>query len=154
MKWYQYMFMQQPTNMKFNLVVEKRLSLISLSVIAAMLLITGCATNDNSSLTEPTLTNRPPLEASPDNHQTPTHELDRVKKLASTSLSSQLEIREISLTPIGIELIDWPDASLGCPKPGYLYAQVITPGYRITFDLNGVIHKIHSTLDGTHMVNC
>ncbi len=154
MKWYQYMFMQQTTNVKFNLVVEKGLALIFLSVIASMLLVTGCATNDNSLVPEPTLTTRPPLGASPNSHQTPTRESDRVKKLASTSLASQLEISEISLTPIGIELVDWPDASLGCPKPGYLYAQVITPGYRITFDLNGVIYKIHSTLDGTHMVNC
>lgn len=25
----------------------------------------------------------------------------------------------------------WPDASLGCPQPGQLYSQVVTPGYLI-----------------------
>lgn len=27
---------------------------------------------------------------------------------------------------------EWPDAGLGCPEPGKLYAQVLTPGYAIT----------------------
>lgn len=29
------------------------------------------------------------------------------------------------------EFVTWPDASLGCPRPGQFYAQVITEGYRI-----------------------
>lgn len=29
------------------------------------------------------------------------------------------------------EYVTWSDASLGCPRPGQFYAQVITEGYRI-----------------------
>ncbi len=29
-----------------------------------------------------------------------------------------------------LEAVEFPDASLGCPEPGFGYAQVITPGYR------------------------
>jgi hypothetical protein len=31
----------------------------------------------------------------------------------------------------------WPDASLGCPKAGEFYAQVITPGYRVVVAAEG-----------------
>lgn len=29
------------------------------------------------------------------------------------------------------EAVEWPDGSLGCPKPGVAYLQVITPGYHV-----------------------
>ena len=29
---------------------------------------------------------------------------------------------------------EWPDSGLGCPEPGKLYAQVLTPGYLITLE--------------------
>jgi len=30
-----------------------------------------------------------------------------------------------------MEAVNWPDASLGCPQKGRVYAQVVTPGYRL-----------------------
>ena len=118
--------MLQITNVDFNLTVKKRLELIFLGVIASMMLVTACTTNVNSLLPEPTLTTHPPLETSLDTPPTFEPELDRIKELALTSLASQLEVDEISLKPIDIELVNWSNASLGCPKPGYLYAQVVT----------------------------
>jgi hypothetical protein len=32
-----------------------------------------------------------------------------------------------------IDEIEFPDASLGCPEKGVLYAQVVTPGFEIVF---------------------
>jgi hypothetical protein len=29
------------------------------------------------------------------------------------------------------QAVEWPDGSLGCPKPGVAYLQVITPGYHV-----------------------
>jgi hypothetical protein len=147
------MFVLQITNVKFILKAEKRLALIFLGIILSMM-TAACTTNGNSLLSEPTLTTATPLEAP--QHTPPTFEpeLDRIKGLALTSLATQLNINEILLKPIDIELVNWSNASLGCPKPGYLYAQVVTAGYRITFDLNGILYKIHSNLDGTHMVKC
>ena len=37
---------------------------------------------------------------------------------------------------------------------GYAYAQVITPGYKLVFDLAGASHAVHTNLDGTRMVVC
>ena len=48
----------------------------------------------------------------------------------------------------------WSDASLGCPEEGFAYAQVITPGYKLVFDLAGVSYPVHTNADGSHMVIC
>ena len=32
------------------------------------------------------------------------------------------------LQVVQVEAVEWSDASLGCPRPGAMYAQVITPG--------------------------
>ena len=38
---------------------------------------------------------------------------------------------EKDVTVVSAERVSWSDASVGCPAPGRMYAQVITPGYRI-----------------------
>ena len=45
---------------------------------------------------------------------------------------SGVEVGEVTL--VSAELRDWPDGSLGCPAPGMLYTQVITPGYRVVIE--------------------
>lgn len=52
------------------------------------------------------------------------------------------------------EGVQWSDASLGCPQAGYAYAQVITPGYKLVFDLTGTSHAVHTNADGSYMVVC
>jgi hypothetical protein len=47
-----------------------------------------------------------------------------------------------------LETINWPDTSLGCPEPGKMYAQVITPGYRITVAGRGVEGTYHTDRQG------
>ncbi len=41
------------------------------------------------------------------------------------------------VTVVSAELRDWPDGSLGCPVPGMMYTQVITPGYRVLIEAGG-----------------
>ena len=52
------------------------------------------------------------------------------------------------------EGVQWSDGSLGCPQEGYAYAQVITPGYKLVFDLVGTPYSVHTNADGSHMVVC
>ena len=73
---------------------------------------------------------------------------------ARMMLSSALGIAMYDLKVYSIESLEWSDASLGCPKTGYSYAQVITPGYRITFDIEGVYYRVHTNLDGSVAVLC
>lgn len=36
---------------------------------------------------------------------------------------------------IRAQAYEWPDGSLGCPEPGQVYPQVITPGYHVELEI-------------------
>ena len=58
-----------------------------------------------------------------------------------------------AITWSGTEKIEWNDSSLGCPKPGMNYLQVVTPGYRITLEAQGRRYEYH-TDSTSHVVRC
>ncbi len=47
---------------------------------------------------------------------------------------------------VSSESVEWRDGSLGCPEPGRMYAQVITPGYRFVLQAGGRSYEYHSDL--------
>jgi hypothetical protein len=47
-----------------------------------------------------------------------------------------------------VEAVEWSDASLGCPSPGAMYSQVLTPGFRIQIAGGGKRFEYHSDEDG------
>lgn len=49
-------------------------------------------------------------------------------------------------TLLDYDRVEWPNASLGVPRPGMLYAQVITPGYRVRIDIAGRVVTFHTDL--------
>lgn len=52
------------------------------------------------------------------------------------------------LTLVELQAMEWPDSSLGCPQPGTMYMQVITPGYQLILeDANGTTYAIHTGSD-------
>jgi len=63
-------------------------------------------------------------------------------------LSEQLGITPELLIVPEVAAIDWPDSCLGAASPDEMCAQVITPGYRIVFDVNGKRYVVHSTEQG------
>ncbi|MCX6030200.1 MAG: hypothetical protein NT169_13010 [Chloroflexi bacterium] len=72
---------------------------------------------------------------------------------ALDDLAQRLGIAKSGIQVIQAEAVEWPDASLGCSKPGRMYAQVITPGYRIVLEAAGKRYEYHSGR-GTHIVSC
>lgn len=64
--------------------------------------------------------------------------------LAKTNLCDRLglSIKEIKLQEI--EAVEWPDASLGCPLSGRVYAQVITPGFRLVLEAEERLYVYHT----------
>ncbi len=48
----------------------------------------------------------------------------------------------------------WPDASMGCPQPDQMYAQVVTRGYNIRLQYGGIIYEVHITSDGQTAILC
>ena len=72
---------------------------------------------------------------------------------AKADLAQQtgVPIEEIGL--ISIEAVDWSDTSLGCPQEGFMYAQVITPGYLMVLEADGQQYEYH-TDQTTNVVQC
>ncbi len=52
-----------------------------------------------------------------------------------------------------VEEVEWPDASLGCPESGMMYAQVITPGYRVIVRAAGETLEYHTDMENA-FVRC
>ncbi len=52
-------------------------------------------------------------------------------------LSSGQGITPPMITVVKFSATDFPDASLGCPQPDQMYAQVITPGHQVVLAANG-----------------
>ena len=46
-----------------------------------------------------------------------------------------------------MEPAEWPDSGLGCPQPGQLYLQMITPGWLIEVQGGGKIFEYHTDSD-------
>jgi hypothetical protein len=65
---------------------------------------------------------------------------------AIADLAGRLGIAADAIQVQSAEAVEWPDASLGCPEPGMMYAQVITPGYRIVLEAGGQLYEYHSSL--------
>ena len=66
---------------------------------------------------------------------------DALVALARQDLAGRLgfgpEQADHGISVIQATAQEWPDASLGCPQPGMMYAQVITPGYQIILEAAG-----------------
>lgn len=50
------------------------------------------------------------------------------------------------------ERVTWSDASLGCPRKGMMYAQVLTPGYQVILRVGDVEYDVH--IGRNHAVIC
>jgi hypothetical protein len=67
---------------------------------------------------------------------------------AQTDLAKRLNVPLDQVQLVSAEAVDWPDASLGCPQPDMMYAQVITPGFKLTFRVNGQQYTYHGDNSG------
>lgn len=72
---------------------------------------------------------------------------------AREKLATELGIAADAVTVVGVEAVEWSDSSLGCPKPDMNYLQVITPGYKITFEAQGTRYEYHTDQRAT-VVRC
>ena len=60
-------------------------------------------------------------------------------------LAQRLSVRQESVVIASpIEEVTWPDASLGCPEPGMIYAQRVTPGYRFKLQSGEKVYEYHA----------
>jgi len=101
---------------------------------------------------EPAATPLPELETSP--LATPADRSDDALAAAREVLAGELRSSLEEVQPVLVEPTEWPDASLGCPKPGEAYAQSLTPGYRIVLMVGEKEYELHTDQTARHVVVC
>lgn len=96
-----------------------------------------------------------PLESTPESEDMPSNPppVEKFVSLAKKDLADRLKI-----DPAEIELVKtaeavWPNAALGCPSPGKVYAQGKVPGYQIRLEAAGVEYVYNTDLSG-HVLLC
>ncbi|MBE0431386.1 MAG: hypothetical protein IBX67_06135 [Dehalococcoidia bacterium] len=72
---------------------------------------------------------------------------------AKEDLAGRKGIDKGEIEVVKVEAVNWPDTSLGCPQPDMMYAQVITPGFRILLSYAGETYVYHSDR-ATRVVYC
>jgi hypothetical protein len=63
---------------------------------------------------------------------------------AVADLALRLQVTEEAIEVVSVEAVEWPNTGLGCPQPGMMYAQVITPGYLLILVAMGESHWYHT----------
>ena len=66
-----------------------------------------------------------------------------VALLAIDTLAADLKLPREKVELDTVRAIDWRDSSIGCPKPGMAYLDVITPGHKVTLRVDGQIYVVH-----------
>ena len=132
--------------------------LLAACLLAATALLAGCAVE----LVTPSAAEAP-LPIAPGDANVPNEpampemttagvDASTAQPFAERALTTLAEanVDPAAVTSIRVEAVEWPDAGLGCPQPGQMYAAVITPGYRIALDTDSNTYAVHtsSRLDG------
>ncbi len=100
----------------------------------------------------PTPTNTPVAESiMPQSNLSP--DMQKVAEQATEILAKSLNVAPEAITILSVQRVQWRNASLGCPKPGMMYAQVITPGYLVKAEIDGQVREVHMN-DRGHGVVC
>lgn len=76
-----------------------------------------------------------------------TQQIERVQaKLIEEIMGSNVD----DIAFVSAQSVEWADSSLGCPRPGMLYTQVITQGYKIVLRVGDIEYQFHTdaNLDG------
>ena len=117
-----------------------------MALAAAICLMAGaaCGGDDSGERERSTEKDTPANESVPGETETAARKL----------LARELGAAEGDFRLDGSESVQWSIASLGCPQEGMMYAQVLTPGYKLVFNFEGSSHAVHTNSDGSHIVVC
>lgn len=64
-------------------------------------------------------------------------------QVAIDTLAAELGVGRDQVFVDTVRAVEWRDSSLGCPKPGVAYLDVISPGHRVLLRVDGQVHAVH-----------
>ena len=70
--------------------------------------------------------------------------IESLLKKAKQDLAQRFSIPESEINVIETKSVTWPDSSLGCPQEGFVYSQVLTPGYLIVLEYASNRYEYHA----------
>lgn len=83
----------------------------------------------------------------------PSPKLAELVEQAKADLAVRLSVTVDQITLVDAKAVTWSDSSLGCPKPGMAYMEVLIPGFLILLDVDGRAYEYHAGGDG-HVFLC
>ena len=76
----------------------------------------------------------------------------QILALFRDDLARRALVKPETITVVSSTEQQWPDGSMGCPKPGEMYTQMIVPGYRVVLQAAGEKYAYHSDRSGKFVV--
>ena len=73
--------------------------------------------------------------------------------VAVDTLARELGCAPAEITVAEARPVTWPNSALGCPRPGLMYTQVLTPGFQIRL-VHGQQEYVLHTDRGHRAVRC
>jgi hypothetical protein len=77
---------------------------------------------------------------------------DQIRQIAQDALARAMNVQPGQVAVERVDSVEWNDSSLGCPQPGQVYAQVITPGFRVVATVSGQRKEVHTDNAGRAIV--
>ena len=128
------------------------------SIIVFLMLSACTLPSAPATITVPTVLQPPMAQGSPthistqedipnvaQNPSTPSSfSLQELTERAKNDLSQRLSIPVSQIMVVNARNVVWSNASLGCPQPGMMYAEVLRPGYLILLNANGQDYEYHA----------
>jgi hypothetical protein len=118
------------------------------TMIALASLTAACSSNSGDNSGTPQPAPRPDAAAGQSTGEVP----QQVLALFRDDLAQRASVKPETITVVSTTEQQWPDAALGCPKPGEMYAQIIVPGYRVVLQAGGEKYAYHSDQRGNFVV--
>lgn len=72
----------------------------------------------------------------------------KLTQIVRNDLAAQLSTNIEEISVISAEAVVWPNAALGCPAPGKVYAQGTVPGFRIRLEAENNEYSYHTDRTG------
>jgi hypothetical protein len=118
-------------------------------LIAATLLLTACGAASGGPTPVPTVQVTAAPSVSPSSNPLPgsNGNPDAQAAVVDGALRDAAAHLGVSMADVHVDRVEprqWGDSSLGCPRPGLMYSQIVTPGFLIIISGAGKILEYHT----------
>ena len=74
--------------------------------------------------------------------------MDETTQSAVDQLAAKLGVAADDVTVVSSEPVTWRDGSIGCPKKGMGYTQMLVSGHLVLLEVDGTTYRYHAGSNG------